>query len=721
MAARDGATGEAIRKLEEQVNCPICLDTYNEPKLLQCSHVYCKKCLVSLASRNQQSRCLSKPLLLVCPICRVVTPVVGEVATLQPAFQSNQIIDVLKDLKANQNSSGPESEAQTSAGVGIPKISLNDDFTASDTTTVFCSIPEHKREVCNLFCLTCNALICVHCTIKEHHSHCYNMLSIEYEKSKIEFTSSLAPLDEMAKKLEEVLSDIATRGKAILDKKAAIEVEVCSTMQLLHQVLDDRQAELMGELERVSERKLCSLTVEKDCIDAKLCPLNSFRDNIKETIRTSCKEDLLKVKNSLLKEVEQKTNSFQPDTSVTLTKADMKFSYSSYINDNCRYYGNIYAPGFPHPSKCRAEGKGLETATVGVVAMLQLTLFNYHGELCKEGIVKSIECKLVSKISGAVKTYNSIDRKDGSHFSISYLPSFRGEHLLHIDVEGEPIRESPFAVKVDCPIENLGVPIHMVSGLHCPCGIAFTPTGDIVIAEKNGQDISILSSTGHKLHTFNVSMDVGPVLHCGVAVDKKGNIFVVDTYKHHIRKLTSSGEFIAEVGSIGNGIMQFVLPHDIAFNKTDDRLYIIDENNRVQVLNSDLSFFRMFGQYGSGNTKLNSPQSIACSRSGNVYVADTNNHRVMAFNTEGKYLKKYIKSANNRQFSPISIAVDANDYVYVGEADNHISIFSPEGIHKVSIGLRTGSNRPFRSFSIAVQRNDLIYVCDTENDQVQIF
>ena len=37
---------EAIKKLEEQLNCSICLDTFTDPKLLQCFHVYCRKCLV---------------------------------------------------------------------------------------------------------------------------------------------------------------------------------------------------------------------------------------------------------------------------------------------------------------------------------------------------------------------------------------------------------------------------------------------------------------------------------------------------------------------------------------------------------------------------------------------------------------------------------------------------------------------------------------------------
>ena len=45
---------EALKKLEEELNCAICLDTYTEPKLLQCFHVYCQQCLVKLTVRDQQ-------------------------------------------------------------------------------------------------------------------------------------------------------------------------------------------------------------------------------------------------------------------------------------------------------------------------------------------------------------------------------------------------------------------------------------------------------------------------------------------------------------------------------------------------------------------------------------------------------------------------------------------------------------------------------------------
>ena len=73
---------KALQKVEEQLNCSICLYTYTNPKLLQCFHVYCKECLVCLVARDQRGK-----LSLTCPNCRQATPVPDTgVSGLQSAF-----------------------------------------------------------------------------------------------------------------------------------------------------------------------------------------------------------------------------------------------------------------------------------------------------------------------------------------------------------------------------------------------------------------------------------------------------------------------------------------------------------------------------------------------------------------------------------------------------------------------------------------------------------
>ena len=86
---------QALKKLEEQLQCSICLDTYTDPKQLHCNHVYCQKCLVRMVIRDQQGQ-----LTLTCPICRHITPVpTSGVAGLQSAFHINHLLEIQDSFK----------------------------------------------------------------------------------------------------------------------------------------------------------------------------------------------------------------------------------------------------------------------------------------------------------------------------------------------------------------------------------------------------------------------------------------------------------------------------------------------------------------------------------------------------------------------------------------------------------------------------------------------
>ena len=86
---------KTLKKFEKELNCSICMNIYSDPKLLQCLHAYCRKCLVKLVVRDQQGQ-----LILSCPMCRHDTPVPANgVAGLQPAFQINHFLEIIKEHK----------------------------------------------------------------------------------------------------------------------------------------------------------------------------------------------------------------------------------------------------------------------------------------------------------------------------------------------------------------------------------------------------------------------------------------------------------------------------------------------------------------------------------------------------------------------------------------------------------------------------------------------
>ena len=95
-----------------------------------------------------------------------------------------------------------------------------------------------------------------------------------------------------------------------------------------------------------------------------------------------------------------------------------------------------------------------------------------------------------------------VQKKEKNKYTISYQPTHRGKHQLHIKVEGVPIRGSPFVVITRLPIQNLGTPIRTIGGVKKPWGVAVNQKGEIVVVEIDRHCISIFSPSGEKIRTF---------------------------------------------------------------------------------------------------------------------------------------------------------------------------------------------------------------------------
>ena len=128
-----------LQKVEDQLNCSVCLDVYTDPKLLQCLHVFCQTCLVRLVFRDEQGQ-----LVLSCPNCHQITPVPANGVTgLQPAFHINCLLDIAKDLGMEKDA--PASAERADSSSASPSQAQEE--------VSFCS--EHTKEKLKLFCETC--------------------------------------------------------------------------------------------------------------------------------------------------------------------------------------------------------------------------------------------------------------------------------------------------------------------------------------------------------------------------------------------------------------------------------------------------------------------------------------------------------------------------------------------------------------------------------------
>ena len=334
---------QALKRLEEQLNCSICLDTFTDPKLLQCFHVYCQQCLVPLGVRDQQGQ-----LSLTCPTCRQVTPIPPSgVAGLQSAFHINHLLEIRDSVKKLQN---PPANLEGAVGGTVVE-------STPKNAAQFCF--EHVEEELKLYCETCGELVCYKCVIKggKHQSHDYEELDQAFKKYKEEITSSIEPMEKQVVIIKKALALIEQRCGEIFDQRTAIENNVHVTFRRLREVLTVRETELIGQLHKMTQGKLKGLAAKSDKIETTLAQLNSCLHFMRESIKLVNKSDVLMMKANTVHQMKELTTPFQPDTLKPNTEADLVFSALADLTAASKNYGKIFTSGSPDPSKCHATGR----------------------------------------------------------------------------------------------------------------------------------------------------------------------------------------------------------------------------------------------------------------------------------------------------------------------------------------------------------------------------
>ena len=580
---------------------------------------------------------------------------------------------------------------------------------------------EHVNEEFKLYCETCGELICFHCGLNtgKHYNHDYTLIKEAFAAYKKEISSLLEPINRKLASVNEVLTQFDKNNGEISDQRAAIEADIHNTINELHQVLDIRRTELISRLHQLTQRKRKDLAAERDQAETVHAQLSSCQAFMKQSIRTDRWGEALKMKTTVYKQVKELTTTVQPDALKPNTKADITFSASADITDLCRRLGQVSTPSSPDPSKCHATGKGLKVGIVGLTSTAILQACDSKGEPCTEPVT-SLECKLVSDLTGATAT-GSFNKLEGQNlYEISYQPTIKGRHQLHISIWRQHIRESPFRPLVTSSIMNLGAPIHTIAGVNEPWGIAINHKGEIVVSERHIGHISTYTPSGKKIQTVNLE---GLELF-GLTLDRKGNIIVGEDTNNSIRKYSPEGHLLASVGTRGTGRLQFEDIGDIALNTKNNKIYVTDCcNHRIQVLNSDLTFSTTLGKEGESKGQFKYPSGITCDSAGKVYVADFGNHRVQVFIAEGKFLRMFGKCGKGRGELnwPTGITLDpSSKHVYISESNNHrISVFTCEGQFVTSFGADV---ERFSPRGLAVDNCGVVYVCDFyANSNIHIF
>lgn len=745
---------QALGKITEQLTCPVCLECYTEPKVLACLHVFCKLCLEKLV----QAGCGQEGVSVCCPSCRQLTQLPkGTVLGLQSAFHIQPLLEIQETLrKANL-----KREERGGGGGGFCEkcrkleargfcevcnqplcqecIQLHQTNTLSSSHTItniscasttnsqpketvlYCQA--HPGRVLELYCETCEELICCGCLVQNHSGehHCSLVAdAFPQQKERIVFFSKV--LEQQLQAVTKAVDNLDLRSRLITDQQEALTANIKTTIQQLQEALEVRKTELIGQLDQITQQKLKTIAAQRDQIELVQTQLSNCLDFVKEGLINGSKGEILAMKKPVVNQIEEISTKMNTSLQVPLEKADTNLFIKDTDMQVCSKLGEFYTKS-PCPDRSIVSGKGAATAKLGEKVTVYAELRDKHGFEIDDTATADVTCEL-QLCADSTTLKGRVEKGERGKYKITYEPTMRGKHRLHVKVDGKHLQGSPFAVIVKLPVTMLGSPVKTITGLRRPWGVAVNSLGQVLVTESEGSQISVFSPGGEEwIKTIGKkgllrSQFEKPV---GIAVESDDNILVTDISSVNIHKCDAGGRTIKCAGSLGYGPLEFTYPTGIGYNRTNGKIYVTEweSNHRVQILNADLTYF---GTLGKEEKLFASPSDIAFDSTGNVYVVDSDHNRIMVFSQSGEYLGK-LGRKEKRVHIPSSICIDDEDVVYVTERENHcVSIFTSQGQFLHSFGTRgRGPGQLNHPHGIAVDAAGHVYICDYSNNRLQVF
>ncbi len=294
-----------------------------------------------------------------------------------------------------------------------------------------------------------------------------------------------------------------------------------------------------------------------------------------------------------------------------------------------------------------------------------------------------------------------------------------------------------------------------VSSFRNPLGVAIDGSGNIYVADAGNNKIRKITATG-VVTTLAGSGSVGRADGTGVdasfngpsgiAVDRRGDVYVGDAGNNKIRKITASGVVttLAGSGSFGSSDgtgaeSSFYGPSGIAVDDSGN-VYVVDRgNNKIRKITRDGVVSTVADNYGTPSSVVASfkPDGVAVDSVGNLYVADGDGNKIRKITAAG--LVTTFAGSGNAGFAdglgaeasfscPIGVAVDGSGNVYVAEYfGQKIRKITAAGVVSTLAGSNsngsaegTGAAARFDyPWGVAVDGSGNTYVADTNNHSIR--
>ncbi|XP_078271763.1 zinc-binding protein A33-like [Rhinoraja longicauda] len=208
------ASKHQIQSLSEDTTCPICLDFFTDPVILECGHNFCRSCITQSWDREERNSC---------PECR------------------EEIAD--RSLRVNRALASITEKARA--------LSLN---TEGKESKLHCE--EHQEEL-KLFCETDKKLVCMICVdAREHREHRFMSIQQAVESYQEQIKTSLEILTKNKSAVEEMELQQKEKISGVREQSQKLLTYITSVFAELRQILNEKERLFLKDLREDEERVL---------------------------------------------------------------------------------------------------------------------------------------------------------------------------------------------------------------------------------------------------------------------------------------------------------------------------------------------------------------------------------------------------------------------------------------------------------------------------------
>ena len=746
------SSSTALKKLEEQLTCAICLDIYTNPKTLPCLHSFCQQCMEGLPLD-----CQGDNYFISCPTChhhtRLSQPTGA--ADFPTAFHINNLKEVYNlmtkvsghqevtcDNCTTTNATGYCKECakflcpkcidvhKNWAPIADHKITSIDEVAMSaskllpEKQEIKCS--KHKKPL-EIFCGTCEEPICQHCTVRIHRDHDYDLISDYYPKHCQKLETSLTTVNDKATAVTDVLTALTDRENEIREQGEVVKEEMHVMLEEMIDILHQCERQLTIEIDTVTGSKLQVLSDQKKSAETKMSQLKDCQDFVEQSLEMGRPQEVVASTKQMMDHMSHVTQQVNIEEFNPREKDNVYFIKDSNIVDTLHHIGDIVFFSPTVLQQCKVKNIDHQHITMNN----KTVSFPLSIQFRESGLFtvppSSLSCSVIPVCTATPITATVTTTTHPGVYTIHCNPVTSGHHQVNVQINDVQVVSTSIVIPFNPYLDNI-TPVRTIPELVEPWGVAVTDDGHIVVSEYGAHCVTVLDRDGKKVKSFGVksggSEKVKFSSPLGVAITPDNFILVAD--EHKIQKISMDGKCIKSVGKQGSGPQEFDGPRNIAISSKTGQIYVTDCNNhRIQVLNPDLTFSYTFGTKGSAEGQFINPLDVTIDRQGLVYVTDFNNHRIQIFTSEGQFLSQFgTKGSSPGQFSyPLGILIDDNNQMYITEQCNHcISVFTTDGQFVRSFGGQGSSVGQFNEpCEITFDREGYLYVCDHLNNRLVVY